>query len=140
MNSEKVFVIKNELKEIETLTEEVMNFCHENGIEESACYDIRLSLEEVVSNTIRYGYDHDRDRAIRVRAVCEPQQMTLEIEDDARAFNPLEAVKADVSLPMEQRPIGGLGIYLVNAVMDRVEYRRVESKNILRLTKHLGSV
>lgn len=138
MKSSKEFVIKNDTAEIQLLSEEVVGFCRGNGIKESVCFDVRLALEEVISNTIKYGYDDSEVHTIRVRVEREAQELLLEVEDSARSFNPLAVPKPDVSLPVEEKSLGGLGIFLLQAVMDRLEYNRVGEKNILRLTKLLG--
>lgn len=131
----KDFAIKNNLPEIETLSEAITNYCKNNGLTEEVCYDIRLALEEAISNTIKYGYDDQDTHNIYVRIGIANQELLIEIEDDARAFNPLEAPAPDLALPVEKKPIGSLGIYLIRTLMDRVDYERSGNKNILRLTK-----
>jgi serine/threonine-protein kinase RsbW len=131
----KEFKTKNSLAELETLTEEIFDYYLQNGIPEDACYEIRLALEEAISNTIKYGYKDKDLHTICVKAGLEGNQVILEIVDDANEFNPLEAPEPDLSLPVEQKPIGRLGIYLMRSIMDQVDYRRVGSKNILRMTK-----
>lgn len=131
----KDFAIKNDLSEIETLADEITDYCKDNGVAEALCYDIRLALEEAVSNTIKYGYKDQDIHTIHVRVGIENQELHLEIEDDGKAFNPLEAPTPNLSLPVEQKPIGSLGIYLMRSVMDRVDYERSGTKNILRLIK-----
>jgi anti-sigma regulatory factor (Ser/Thr protein kinase) len=133
----KNFAIKNDLLELETLAEAITNYCKDNGIAEAVCYDVRLALEEAISNTIKYGYDDHDHHNIHVRIEIAGQELLIEIEDDATAFNPLEAPTPNLALPVEQKPIGSLGIYLMRTVMDRVEYERKGTKNILRLMKAL---
>jgi serine/threonine-protein kinase RsbW len=132
------FAIKNDLAEIEALTEAIVSYCRDNGIAEAVCYDIRLALEEAVSNTIKYGYEDRQVHTIHVRAGFENSKLFLEIEDDAKAFNPLEAPAPNLLLPVEKKPIGQLGIYLMRAVMDQIDYKRTGAKNILRMTKIAG--
>jgi serine/threonine-protein kinase RsbW len=129
------FEIKNDLAEIESLTEAIVRYYRDQGVSESVCYDVRLALEEAVSNTIKYGYEDQQVHTIHVRAGLERKDLSLEIEDDAKAFNPLEASSPDFSLPVEEKPIGRLGIYLLRSVMDQVDYKRTGAKNILRMTK-----
>jgi len=131
----KDFEIKNDLAEIEPLALAVVNFCRENGVDEAACFDVQLALVEAVSNTIKYGYQDQKIHFIHVRVGLEQKEFFLEIEDDAKAFNPLEAPAPDFSLPVEERPIGGLGVYLIRSVMDRVDYQRIGTSNILRMTR-----
>jgi anti-sigma regulatory factor (Ser/Thr protein kinase) len=131
----KNFEIRNDLAEIEVLATQLLELCRNNGIDEDVCFEIRLALEEAVSNTIKYGYEDDQVHMIQVRARMEDQRFLLEIEDDGKAFNPLEKPDPDLSLPVDKKPIGGLGIYLVRSLMDHVEYRRNGGRNLLRLTK-----
>src|SRR5262245_55318019 len=131
----KDFSLTNNLAEIEPLTESIVSYCHENGIDESACYEVRLALEEAISNTIKYGYADQQPHTIYVRVGFQNRELVLVIEDDANEFNPLEAPAPDLSLPVEQKPIGRLGIFLMRSVMDEVDYRRDGAKNILRMSK-----
>jgi len=132
------FVLKNQLAELDRLAEGLGDFCLRQGMSEEEFADVRLAVEEAVSNTIRHGYEDRRAHRIRIRAAMKDGELRLEIEDDARAFNPLEALLPELDLPVEQKPIGGLGITLIRAVMDRVEYRRSRGKNILRLVRRAG--
>ena len=132
----KEFEIKNDLAEMETLTEQIADYYRENGFDESTCYEIRLALEETISNTIKYGYTDHNVHTIYIRAAFENSKLSLEIEDDANPFNPLEVPEPNFSLPVEQKPIGRLGIYLMRSVMDQIQYERNGTKNILRMMKN----
>lgn len=127
--------IKNEWTNLELLAEWILDFCGENVIGEDVSHDIRLALEEAISNTIKYGYDDDRVHSIEVRVSLENRRLDLVISDDGRPFNPLDVSDPDLSLPVQSRPQGKLGIFLLRSVMDEVEYARRDEKNILRLTK-----
>ena len=131
----KDFAIKNDLAEIDGLTEGIVNYFRDNGIADAVCFDIRLALEEAVSNTIKYGYEDQQVHIIHIRVGFENHNLFLEIEDDAKAFNPLEAPNPNLLLPVEEKPIGSLGIYLMRTVMDQIDYKRNGSKNILRMMK-----
>jgi len=61
----------------------------------------------------------------------------VEVEDDGREFNPLASPPVDVSVPLERRPIGGLGIHMIRQLMDSVTYRRENGRNILKLVKRI---
>lgn len=131
----KNFEIRNDLAEIDVLATQLLELCCNNSIDEDVCFEVRLALEEAVSNTIKYGYEDDQVHMIQVRAGMEDQRFLLEIEDDGKAFNPSEKPDPDLSLPVDKKPIGGLGIYLMRSLMDQVEYRRNGGRNLLRLTK-----
>jgi len=61
----------------------------------------------------------------------------LTVTDDGHPFNPLEAPEPDTTLPVEERPIGGLGIYLLRKMFDRMDYTRTDGKNRVTLRKKL---
>jgi anti-sigma regulatory factor (Ser/Thr protein kinase) len=132
------FRILNRLAELDSLAEGLRGFCIPAGLSDEEFGDVRLAVEEAVSNTIRHGYADREPHPILVRASLEGGALCVEIEDDARAFNPLEAPLPDVTLPVEEKSPGGLGILLLRSVADRVEYRRAEGKNVLRFVRILG--
>jgi anti-sigma regulatory factor (Ser/Thr protein kinase) len=134
----RTFEIKNDIEALERLTTNILELCHNHVMAEDSCYDIRLALEEAVSNTIKYGYEDLQVHLIHVRAGIGDEEFFLEIEDDGKAFDPLESPDPNFELPVTEKPIGGLGIYLLRRIMDRVEYRRSGAKNILRMTKLTG--
>jgi anti-sigma regulatory factor (Ser/Thr protein kinase) len=132
------FRILNRLPDLDALAEGLRDFCRSGGASDEEFGDVRLAVEEVVSNTIRYGYVDAEAHPIVVRATLEGGAISIEIEDDARAFNPLDAPLPDLTLPVEEKSPGGLGILLLRSVTDRIEYRRVGGKNLLRLIRTLG--
>lgn len=130
--------ILNRIAELDALAEGLRGFCVPGGMSDEEFGDVRLALEEAVSNTIRHGYADREPHPILVRASLEDGALCVEIEDDGRAFNPLEAPLPDVTRPVEEKSPGGLGILLLRSVADRVEYRRVEGKNLLKFVRNLG--
>ena len=68
----------------------------------------------------------------------EGDELTIRVEDDGRAFDPLQAPPPDLDLPLEERPVGGLGIHIVRSVMDAVEYQRRGGRNVLTMRKTIG--
>ena len=96
-----------------------------------------LALEEHVTNVMRYAYEDTAPHEIRIRLALEPQRMQIEVEDDGRPYDPLSRPPVDTSEPLEEKPMGGLGIHLIRSLMDEVDYRREAGKNILRMRKRL---
>lgn len=97
-------------------------------------FDICLAVEEIVTNTVKFGYDDDLPHNISVKLTLSPDEASLVIEDDARGFNPLTAPTPELTLPVEQRPIGGLGLHLVRSLASRLAYRRQNGKNVLEVS------
>ena len=95
---------------------------------------IGIVVDEVFSNIARYAYDRSPG-SVAVRMAVDGV-ITIEFEDDGIAFNPLAHDDPDISLPAEERELGGLGIFMVKKIMDSVEYRREGNKNILTIRKN----
>lgn len=88
---------------------------------------IRLVVEELVGNIVNYsGSDY-----LDVEVNRDKERFTLRFRDKGIPFNPLEKDPPDTTLPMEQRKIGGLGIFLVKKKMDAVEYEYTNGENVL---------
>ena len=96
---------------------------------------ISIAVDEIFANIARYAY-HPATGAATVR-ITVAEDVTIEFEDQGMAYNPLTAGEPDITLSVEEREIGGLGIYLVKNLMDSVEYRREDGKNILVITSGL---
>jgi len=125
----------NDRSEVERLSRLVDAFGVAEGLQPDAIFSVNLALDEVVTNIIRYAHDDGRQHPIVIRLTLEPGVLTVEVEDDGRAFNPLEAPAPDLHASIEDRPIGGLGIHLVRSVMTSVEYRREDGRNLLTMKK-----
>lgn len=129
--------IKNELEQLTRLYEFLDLQASTYGLEEQLSMQIKLALEEVVTNIILYAYPDKKDQDIRIDMNYRDELLTIVITDNGTAFNPLEMKEPDISLPPEERPIGGLGIYLVKQLMTEVIYTRSSGKNILTMTKDI---
>jgi anti-sigma regulatory factor (Ser/Thr protein kinase) len=104
---------------------------------------VNLALEEAVSNVMLYAYPDTNNGKVFVEFVrnCTPEgeQLTFTISDSGIPFDPTQKSEPDLSLPAEERAIGGLGIHLVRQLMDEVQYVREDDKNVLTLVKKLKS-
>lgn len=129
--------IKNELEQLTRLYEFLDLQASTYGLEEQLSMQIKLALEEVVTNVILYAYPDKKDQDIRIDMNYRDELLTIVITDNGTAFNPLKMKEPDISLPPEERPIGGLGIYLVKQLMTEVIYTRSSGKNILTMTKDI---
>ena len=101
----------------------------------SAAYLSTLALEEIVTNCIKYGYDDQAEHVIHVQVELSPDGMTIVVEDDGHPFNTLEQVEPDTNLPIEERPLGGLGLHLLRKLSDRMDYAWKNGRNQVTLHK-----
>jgi len=117
--------------------EEVINFISSELKKTSYTPDIQneieLATEEVFTNIVNYAY---RQGSGRVKiSISTENEVTIKFEDNGQPFNPHEQEAPDLNKPINEREIGGLGLYMVKKLMDRVEYTRENGKNILIIAK-----
>ncbi|MFX4261329.1 ATP-binding SpoIIE family protein phosphatase [Pelotomaculum propionicicum] len=127
--------LKNKLEEIEDLARAVENFAAANNLPEQAVFQVNLCLDELLTNTISYGFPGGGEHEIAVGITLQGGTLVITTRDDGLAFNPLEQAEADISQSIEERPVGGLGIHLVRNMMDEIEYRRESGQNVLIMKK-----
>ncbi len=134
----KNILINNNLSEIERLSKAVAEFGEKNNLSSEVIYDVRLALEEVVSNIINYGFEDNYEHQISIEMNLQGETLTMKIKDDGKPFNPLEVKSTNLEKPFDEREIGGMGIYIVRKLMDKILYKREEGNNVLQLTKYLA--
>jgi anti-sigma regulatory factor (Ser/Thr protein kinase) len=126
-------LLKNDLSELQRLNQIVAEFAEHHGLASELVLRLILVLEEIITNVISYGYDDGLEHEISVRLSWKNPTIKVEVEDDGRPFNPLEAPPPDTGKPLTEMQVGGLGIHLVRAKMDELEYRRENDRNLLIL-------
>ena len=130
---EKKLVLKNEISEIDTLAVFIRELGEELGLTSDLVFNLNLVLEEAVSNVILYAYSIEEQQEIYLSVTASENDLVFVLIDSGKEFNPTQAPDADVSLPAEDRRIGGLGIFIIRQIMNKVEYQRIDGKNILTL-------
>jgi len=97
---------------------------------------IDLAVEEIFVNIVNYAYQPASGSVCIGIAVGE--EAVIRIEDTGEPYNPLERSDPDLDKPLMERDIGGLGIFLVKKMMDKVDYIRIDNKNVLVMTKKIS--
>jgi sigma-B regulation protein RsbU (phosphoserine phosphatase) len=128
-------VLTNQLREIARLADLIEEFGRKCGLSEDDATNISLMLDEVVSNVIKYAFDDTREHHIHIEVACGGGLVTMHVEDEGKPFNPLNAPAPNLDLAIEERPIGGLGIFITKALADSLAYRRDGMHNVLTMTK-----
>ncbi len=132
------FSVANDLREIAVAADRIDEFCSLNGIPPATAYAVNLSVDELLTNTISYGYEDGGEHRIDLMIRLDGDVLAVEISDDGIEFAPDSADDPDTNASIEDRPIGGLGIFLTRQMMDSFDYRRDEGRNIVTLTKKTG--
>ena len=127
--------VKSDREELDGITSAVEAFSADEDWSTDLLFRINLVIEELVLNIIDYGYD-DNDHEIELNFNSDANSVTIDITDEGRAFDPLnDAPEPDIDSPLEDRHVGGLGVYLARTMMDELTYRRENSRNHLTLVK-----
>ena len=133
MSHSSTLTIRNRISEIKHLCGSVQSFVTEHRVAPETAYAVDLVLDELISNIIKYAYDDDEEHLITVQLLIEPTQICVQIEDDGHEFDPLQTPKPDTSVPIEEREIGGLGLYLVREMSQEMTYQRIGQTNRCRV-------
>jgi anti-sigma regulatory factor (Ser/Thr protein kinase) len=127
----------NRPDDLSRVTEEAVRFIEARGVGQRAVYLANLTIEEMGTNIIKYGYDDTAVHEILLRLEIHPDTLLLVLEDDGHEFNPLKAPQPDLDLPVEERVPGGLGIHLIRKLVEQMDYTRCGGRN--RLTVRIRS-
>jgi anti-sigma regulatory factor (Ser/Thr protein kinase) len=129
------FTLKNQLADLAPLAEQIRTSVGDLGLGERDLFCIDLVCDELITNTIKYGYSDTAEHEIAIRLSVRPDEFAIELKDDGNPFNPLDSATPDTNLALEERPIGGLGIHLLREMMDRCEYQHADGKNCVTFRK-----
>lgn len=142
MNKEsirKVLLVENQLDELTKVQVFLEELGEEWEINIPLVFSLNLVLEEALTNVISYGFNDGNKHIIEISFEKTGDELLITIIDDGHAYDPTLKTDPDLTLSVEERPIGGLGIFLIKKIMDKVEYQRINNKNNLILTKKLES-
>jgi anti-sigma regulatory factor (Ser/Thr protein kinase) len=131
----KTITIENDLEALSAVHREITGFLTGFGTELGE--EMFLVAEEVLANTISYGYRDDETHRIEIELSFSEGRIRMEFRDDAVPFDPLSVPEVDLDAPTEERGIGGLGIHLVKALTDEASYRREGDVNILTVERRV---
>ena len=131
------FELKNELSELKSLNQHLNNWGGAIGLADDSIARINICLDELFTNIVSYGFDDDQEHMIIFTLNGDSSFVVINIEDDAKPFNPLEKVDPDFPENVEEAKIGGLGILIIRKLMDNVTYERSQDKNKLTMKKNI---
>jgi serine/threonine-protein kinase RsbW len=132
--------IGNEYGDLAVACRVLREFLATRGVEEEAAFRAELLLEEALTNIVKYAYADRGAHAIHVEADVEPGRVVLAIADDGLPFDPRSAPPPPLGAPLEDRPVGGVGIHLMRKLSESLEYERAGGWNRLtvRIPREVG--
>ncbi len=133
---QKVITISNTIDDVGNAVmafEEFAEFCE---ISMPVMMKVNVVLDELLSNIVKYGFDDEGAHKIHVTLEFFGRKLVITFEDDGIPFNPFQKTPPDLTKPIEEREIGGLGIHLVRNLMDEFSYKRDVNRNIVCMVKY----
>lgn len=140
MENGKEIIIDAKLESLYEVMDLVHNALEEKNVTEDVRQTVYFGLEEMLVNIANYAYP-DGNGKVRV-VVCFPEEyfIRLDLWDNGVPFDPTKKADPDVSIPLKQRKIGGLGIYVTKKIMDEMSYEHVDGANHTILIKDIRQV
>ena len=127
--------LRNDVQDVPQLAAFIDEVCETMGFNTSVTMQMNLAMEEAVVNVMNYAYPKGEQGDIVIEAEEVGDNVRFVIIDGGTPFDPTSEADADTTLSAEERPIGGLGIFLVRQLMDSVSYEYKDGKNRLTLLK-----
>ncbi|MBO6519578.1 MAG: ATP-binding protein [Rhodospirillales bacterium] len=129
-----IIELTNARSSIDRLMEGLDGFIDENKLADKAGHQLRLCLDELLTNVISYGFDDGAEGRISVELETDDKDVRVVMRDDGKPFNPFEETAApDLDADVGDRDIGGLGVFFVTSTAREYSYERENDQNIVRL-------
>jgi anti-sigma regulatory factor (Ser/Thr protein kinase) len=129
--------VPSDAAQLPLLTQFLHEFWSAADLPPAETVTFELALEEIFMNVVMHGSPAGRVPRVEVSLALRDDCLTLVIEDDGPSFDPLSLAAPDVTVSLEERRVGGLGVYLVRQMMDAVSYQRLKGRNQLSMTKRV---
>jgi anti-sigma regulatory factor (Ser/Thr protein kinase) len=123
-----------DIVEIARVQQAIEQFSEETSTAAGITQKMSIILDELLNNTISYGFEDPRGHEIHVAIELNDDHVTMRVSDDGIPFNPFTHIDPDTSLSAEEREIGGLGVMLVKELTDSHAYQRLSDRNVVTLT------
>jgi len=127
--------IGNSIAEVSSALDESMSWLGQFEVSAQAQYFVRLAIEELATNWIKYGCLETQEHLMTFDLRHTAERMILKVTDNGALFNPLDTPIPSTDLPLEERDLGGIGILLLRKMADQMSYEHRDGMNILTLEK-----
>ena len=126
-----------ELESLAVFRQFISDCCTSSNVPDGAVFDLKLAVDEACTNIIEHGYKGMDPGSIILALRVEPDRVLVQITDFGHIFEPADAPKPDIEAALEDRPLGGLGLFLIYQTMDNIDYQSSEDGNTLTFTKYI---
>jgi len=130
--------IEGKLENLARIGEFIINALREFSLAERKIFDVQLAVDEACANIIEYGYA-DTEEVGMIEIICckKGEDIVVVITDAGIPFDPTSVQPPDLNANLEERQIGGLGIYFMKRLMDEIKYEFRDGKNVLTMVVHV---
>lgn len=135
----KTLKLSNKISELEAIQLCLDELVEKWNVPAALGMTLNLVIEEAFTNVVNYAYDDNLEHPIEIVFEMQENVLSISLIDDGIAYDPTQNATPDLSLSVEERSIGGLGVYLIKSMMDEVAYERKAGKNILLMRKRIES-
>ncbi len=132
-------VYSAQLTNLKQIATDIEAFCEANNVPAKERFAINLAVDEMFTNVVSYGYKMDVSQKIEIQITACKNCIKIVISDCAPKFDPIEQVSApDITTDLDNRRVGGLGVYFAKKHMDEIFYEYRDNKNIITMYKNLS--
>jgi len=129
--------LTNKISELDKIRDSLEELVADWGLPPAEGMSVNLALEEAFTNIVNYAFEDEGLHEIEMAFSLKGDELMITITDDGKHYDPTKHADPDTGLPAADRPIGGLGIFLIRKIMDEVHYQRKGNVNQLILTKNI---
>jgi len=127
-----------ELESLKIFRDFITECCARYNIPSDVVLELKLAVDEACTNIIEHGYKGMDPGSIILSFRIESDRILVQITDFGHVFEPADAPKPDIEAALEDRPLGGLGLFLIYQTMDNIDYQSSGDGNTLTFTKYIN--
>lgn len=129
--------ITSDMANLERVAEFIADIAQKSNLTEKQSDHVQMAVDEAVTNVMEHAYAGRTDGRITIKCRVDAREFFVEIRDNGAPFDPKKVKKPNVKSPLSARSIGGLGVFFMKKLMDKVEFTHDDAGNITRMTKKL---
>ncbi len=127
--------ITSDMRNLERVADFVADAAARTNLTARQSDDVQMAVDEAVTNVMEHAYAGVTDGSIAIKLRIDEKLIFVEIRDRGQEFNPKKVKRPNIKGPLEERSIGGLGVFFMKKLMDKVEFARDDAGNVTRMTK-----